>query len=96
MSVADIASVQVSSEDPSYPIDHAFDNHRGPGGTRWMAGEVGASKPLYWPSISQAGRVQKELGLGDRGTGDEPDSRICPEPSHAMVATRTARCSGRI
>ena len=31
----------VTSEAPEHPIDHVFDDHRGPGGTRWIAGEPG-------------------------------------------------------
>ncbi|QDV37565.1 hypothetical protein [Tautonia plasticadhaerens] len=39
--IAAVATVLVTSEDPEHPIDHAFDDHRGPGGTRWVAGEPG-------------------------------------------------------
>ena len=39
--IAAVATVQVTSESPDHPIDHAFDLHRGPGGTRWIAGEPG-------------------------------------------------------
>ena len=39
--VAAVATVLVTSEDPGHPVDYAFDNHRGPGGTRWVAGEPG-------------------------------------------------------
>jgi hypothetical protein len=39
--VAAVATVLVTSEDTSHPVDHAFDNHGGPGGTRWIAGEPG-------------------------------------------------------
>jgi hypothetical protein len=39
--VAAVATVLVSSEDPEHPIDHAFDDRRGPGGSRWVAGETG-------------------------------------------------------
>ena len=39
--IAAVATVLVTSEDPGHPIDHAFDEHRGPGGTRWIAGEPG-------------------------------------------------------
>ena len=39
--VAAVATVLVTSEDPGHPVDHAFDRHRGPGGTRWIAGEPG-------------------------------------------------------
>lgn len=31
----------VTTEDPGHPVDHAFDRHRGLGGTRWVAGESG-------------------------------------------------------
>jgi hypothetical protein len=39
--VAAVATVLVTSEDPGHPIDHAFDDSRGPGGSRWIAGEPG-------------------------------------------------------
>lgn len=34
ISLPDVASVLVSSEDRSHPIDHVFDDRYGPGGTR--------------------------------------------------------------
>jgi len=39
--IAATATVQVTSEDPTYPIEHVFDHQRGPGGSRWMAAEPG-------------------------------------------------------
>jgi len=39
--IATVAAVLVTSESPDHPIDLAFDLHRGPGGTRWIAGESG-------------------------------------------------------
>ena len=39
--IAAVAVVLVTSEDPAHPVDHAFDGDRGPGGTRWIAGEPG-------------------------------------------------------
>src|SRR4051794_4261491 len=39
--VAAVATVLVTSENPNHPVDHAFDAHPGPGGTRWVAGEPG-------------------------------------------------------
>ncbi len=39
--IAAVATVQVTSEAPDHPIDLALDDHRGPGGTRWIAGEAG-------------------------------------------------------
>jgi hypothetical protein len=39
--IATVATVQVTSESPEHPIDHAFDEHRGQGGTQWVAGELG-------------------------------------------------------
>lgn len=35
--IADVATVQVTSEVVDHPIDNAFDNRRGPGGSRWIA-----------------------------------------------------------
>jgi hypothetical protein len=39
INVAALATVLVTSEDPDHPVDHAFDDHPGRGGTRWVAGE---------------------------------------------------------
>ena len=39
--IAAVATVLVTSEAPEHPVDHAFDAHRGPGGSRWVAGEPG-------------------------------------------------------
>ena len=39
--VASEAIVLVTSESAGHPVDHAFDGHRGPGATRWIAGTEG-------------------------------------------------------
>ena len=39
--IAATATVQVTSESTEHPVDYAFDNQRGPGGTRWVAGAPG-------------------------------------------------------
>jgi hypothetical protein len=39
--VAEVATVQVTSEQASHPIDNVFDNRRGPGGSRWVADQPG-------------------------------------------------------
>ena len=41
ISIADVATVQVTSEQADHPIDNAFDHNRGPGGSRWIAGGPG-------------------------------------------------------
>ena len=41
ISGADVATVQVTSEEADHPIDNAFDHNRGPGGSRWIAAEPG-------------------------------------------------------
>src|SRR5262249_7047639 len=41
IAVARVATVLVSSEQADHPIDNVFDNSRGPGGSRWIAGEPG-------------------------------------------------------
>jgi len=39
--IAATATVQVTSEDPAHPLEHVFDQRRGPGGSRWVAAEPG-------------------------------------------------------
>lgn len=41
MDITATAVVQVTSEDPTHPIEHVFDHRRGPGGSRWVAAEPG-------------------------------------------------------
>jgi len=42
--IATIATVWVTSEAVDNPIDYAFDNRRGPGGSRWVAAEPGEQR----------------------------------------------------
>jgi len=44
--VAAVATVLVSSEDTGHPIDHAFDDRPGPGGSCWVAGEPGEQEVI--------------------------------------------------
>src|SRR3954447_16102883 len=39
--IAAVATVLVTSEAAGHPVDHAFDGHRGPRGSRWVAWEPG-------------------------------------------------------
>jgi hypothetical protein len=41
LDVPAIATVQVTSEAEGHPVERVFDGRRGPGGTRWVAGEPG-------------------------------------------------------
>ena len=41
-----LATVGVTSEAADYPIDNVFDSHRGPGGSRWVAGAPGPQRLL--------------------------------------------------
>jgi hypothetical protein len=41
ISIADVATVQVTSEEAEHPIDNVFDRNRGPGGSCWIANEPG-------------------------------------------------------
>jgi hypothetical protein len=41
LSIPDVATVQVTSEEVEHPIENAFDHDRGPGGTRWIAAGPG-------------------------------------------------------
>ncbi len=41
ISIADTATVLVTSELPDHPIDHICDGQCGPGGTRWIAEQTG-------------------------------------------------------
>jgi F5/8 type C domain len=57
--IAAIATVLVTSEDPDHPIDYAFDGQRGPGASRWIAGESGEQKLILAFDAPQT--IQKML-----------------------------------
>jgi hypothetical protein len=42
LDVAALASVEVTSEQELYPVDHLFDGRNGPGGSCWVASSAGA------------------------------------------------------
>src|SRR5215217_7362379 len=54
--IAAVATVLVTSEDPEHPVDHAFDGRRGPGGSRWVAGEPGEQAVILAFDAPQAVR----------------------------------------
>jgi len=37
--ISAVSTVLVTSEAPEHPVDYAFDDRRGPGGSCWVAGE---------------------------------------------------------
>jgi hypothetical protein len=41
LDVATLATVAVTSETAGHPVENAFDNRRGPGGSRWVAATPG-------------------------------------------------------
>src|SRR4051812_45077044 len=60
--IAAVATVLVTSEAPEHPVDHAFDAHLGPGGSRWVAGEPGEQTLILAFDVPQAiGRVALEI-----------------------------------
>ena len=42
--LAALATVLVTSEAPDHPVDYAFDDSRGPGGSRWIADAPGKQR----------------------------------------------------
>ena len=71
ISIADVATVQVTSEEADHPIDNALDHNRGPGGSRWIAdgpGEQRGTEP----------RHRVPIGRG-KARGRAPTSRSARE-----------------
>jgi hypothetical protein len=67
ISIADVATVQVTSEEADHPIDNAFDHNRGPGGSRWIADEPGEQTVILLfdspQTIRQIGVEVEELAV---------------------------------
>ena len=79
MDIAAVATVLVSSEDPRHPIDYAFDDQRGPGATRWIAGETGEQVVILAFDAPQTIRkVLVEV--------EEPDIR--PHPGNGGIVSQ--------
>jgi len=82
--IAAIATVWVTSEAVDHPIDYAFDNHRGPGGSRWMAAESGRQRlilafdqpqtlrtitvEIEEPEVSRTQELQVDISMDDGQT----------------------------
>jgi hypothetical protein len=60
ISIADVATVQVTSEEASHPIDNAFDHSRGPGGSRWIADEPGMQTVIL---VFDSPQTIRKIGL---------------------------------
>ena len=60
ISIADVATVQVTSEAADHPIDNAFDHDRGPGGSRWIADEPGEQTVIL---LFDRPQTIREIGL---------------------------------
>ncbi len=46
LNLADVATINYSSEDPTHPIEHLVDELRGPGGSYWAAARADTTESL--------------------------------------------------
>lgn len=75
--VAALATVFVSSEDPNYPIENAFDAEGGPGASRWIAGAPGEQTVIVAFDAPQAIRtVRIEVEEPDTSRTQELDLSV--------------------
>ena len=73
--IAALATVGVTSEATDYPIDHAFDSHRGPGGSRWVAGAPGPQRLLLAFDAPQTLRLLR-LEVEERDVSRTQDIQV--------------------
>ena len=90
--IAAVATVQVTSEAPDHPIDLAFDHHRGPGGTRWIAGEPGEQTVILAFDAPQTIN-QILLEVEEPEVARTQELQLCL--SRAMADGHTGNCCGR-
>src|SRR5438128_2404598 len=87
--IAALATVGVTSEAADYPIDNVFDSHRGPGGSRWVAGAPGPQRLLLTFDTPQTLRPPRRprppLGRW----------RAAPRPAGAACSPAAAARSGQ-
>ena len=61
-----VATVIVTSEAAAHPVDHIFDPQRGPGASRWVAGEPGEQTLILDFDVPQAlSRLRLEIEEGE-------------------------------
>src|SRR5712692_8961329 len=46
LSLASVATIDYSSEDPAHPVEHLVDEHTGPGGSYWAAAHADTTEQL--------------------------------------------------
>ena len=46
LNLASVATIDYSSEDPAYPVEHLLDEHTGPGGSCWAAAQADTTEQL--------------------------------------------------
>ncbi len=73
--IAALATVGVTSEAAEYPIDHAFDSRRGPGGSRWVAGAPGPQRLLLTFDVPQTLRLLR-LEVEERDVSRTQDIQV--------------------
>jgi len=62
LDVASLATVMITSESPEHPVENAFDGHRGPGASRWIAATPGEQTLILAFDVPQRiGRVLVEV-----------------------------------
>jgi hypothetical protein len=77
ISIPDVATVFVTSEMPSHPVDYICDGQRGPGSTRWIADEVGdQTVVLAFDTARKLKKVKLEV--------EEPDTSRTQELALAI------------
>ena len=75
--IAAIATVFVTSEDRDHPIDHVFDGQRGPGASRWIAGQSGVQTViLAFDAPQTIHKVLVEINEPDLSRTQEMDVSV--------------------
>lgn len=81
--VSSIATVFVTSEDSAHPIEHAFDDRRGPAGTRWVAEQPGEQAiTLAFDTPQTIQRVVLEMEEHDVSRTQEIDVSVSRDGGH--------------
>lgn len=84
LDVQTIATVLVSSEEPDHPIENAFDNRRGPGGSRWIAAESGEQTLILAFDRPQAiRRISLEIEEPQTSRTQEIDLSVSQDGGHS-------------
>src|SRR6266571_3205255 len=87
LSLASVATIDYSSEDPAHPGEHLVDEHTGPGGSYWAAAQADTTEQLVleFDRPQSIGRLVYEVQEMERERTQEVHVEASTDAAEAMT-----------